>query len=316
MLEKDFGRGGIQSVKDDRDYLYKDVAMAPMPYDWSKPFDIESKVGKLPVKNQGQTSACGGFAWASLSYILDPTDREEKSEKFIYAQTHAPGGGSAGRVNCDLCVKKGVCTKTLCPLPNPLTEALITNQGDISAEAYLDASQNREKSYVSVSCDIESVAIAIRDNGGVVLGINGQNNGTWLKAYPTPPIDSQGIWRHWVFGGKVETINGKKYIGILNSWGANVGLSGWQWLSEDYFKGHVWECWTMMYNSDVPYVFTKTLRFGDQNFDVKMLQTKLKIPADGKFGTQTKNAVINFQKSHGLVGDGVVGKLTNNELNK
>ena len=35
-----------------------------------------------------------------------------------------------------------------------------------------------------------------------------------------------------------------------------------------------------------------------------------KYGADGSFGTETLNAVKNFQKDHGLTVDGVVGKTT------
>ncbi len=316
MNEEDVKHGAIQSVKDDRDYKYSDIASATTPFDWNVGFDIEQKIGKLPVKDQGQTFACGGFAWATLSYVLDETNREEKSEKFIYAHTHVPNGGSAGRTNSELCVNTGVSSKTLCPLPNPLTEANITRKDDISVEAYRDAATNKEKSYLSVDCYIDSIAQAIRDNNGVVIGISGQNNGTWLTPFPLPPV-SNDVWRHWVYCGKVKLINGKKYIGFLNSWG-NIGENGWQWISEDYFKNnYVWEAWIMSYNSSIveKFIFTKTLRVGSIGIDVKMLQVILGISADGIFGKNTKAAVINFQMTHGLVADGIVGKLTNYVLN-
>ncbi|MFZ2603185.1 MAG: peptidoglycan-binding domain-containing protein [Candidatus Omnitrophota bacterium] len=37
---------------------------------------------------------------------------------------------------------------------------------------------------------------------------------------------------------------------------------------------------------------------------------------DGKIGSKTKEAIIKFQKAHGLKADGVVGKRTSAELNK
>lgn len=37
---------------------------------------------------------------------------------------------------------------------------------------------------------------------------------------------------------------------------------------------------------------------------------------DGKIGSKTKEAIIKFQKAHGLKADGVVGKRTLAELNK
>jgi hypothetical protein len=52
------------------------------------------------------------------------------------------------------------------------------------------------------------------------------------------------------------------------------------------------------------------LRMGDRGEDVKILQTALKITADGDFGPGTKAAVIKAQKAAKLYPDGVVGQQT------
>lgn len=43
---------------------------------------------------------------------------------------------------------------------------------------------------------------------------------------------------------------------------------------------------------------------------VQSIQSKLGITSDGKFGTQTYNAVVKYQKANGLVADGIVGAKT------
>ena len=53
-----------------------------------------------------------------------------------------------------------------------------------------------------------------------------------------------------------------------------------------------------------------TLKKGSKGEDVKQLQILLGIKADGIFGKQTEQAVIEFQKSKGLVADGIVGNKT------
>lgn len=61
------------------------------------------------------------------------------------------------------------------------------------------------------------------------------------------------------------------------------------------------------------------LKQGDKGTAVKALQERLKelgylASADGIYGPQTYNAVVNFQKRNGLTADGVAGKMTLNRL--
>lgn len=57
-----------------------------------------------------------------------------------------------------------------------------------------------------------------------------------------------------------------------------------------------------------------TLRVGSRGGAVKELQSLLKIPVDGIFGKDTKEAVIKFQSNSGLTPDGIVGTKTWNAL--
>lgn len=53
-----------------------------------------------------------------------------------------------------------------------------------------------------------------------------------------------------------------------------------------------------------------TLRRGSKGEDVRILQQRLGIPADGDFGPNTERSVIAYQQRNGLVPDGVVGPKT------
>lgn len=54
----------------------------------------------------------------------------------------------------------------------------------------------------------------------------------------------------------------------------------------------------------------RPLRIGDEGPDVRALQRRLGVAADGDFGPATKAAVIKFQKARRLVADGIVGAAT------
>lgn len=57
------------------------------------------------------------------------------------------------------------------------------------------------------------------------------------------------------------------------------------------------------------------LKIGTKGEEVKRLQRLLHLTDDGIFGEQTGKAVIEYQKAHGLVADGVVGDKTWEALN-
>lgn len=56
------------------------------------------------------------------------------------------------------------------------------------------------------------------------------------------------------------------------------------------------------------------LKKGSRGSDVVALQRALKIKADGIFGANTEKAVKDYQRTHGLVVDGIVGNQTWNSL--
>lgn len=348
MTDIDFIPGAIPDTVDIRDFNFgEEIGFASTPFDWTTGFDVEAHIGtiipnfKLEVKDQGISSSCGGQAWGTYGEVWDAIidkEKSEKSAKFIYAQTFAPGGGSAGRTNCDLAIKQGWAPESLCSSYSegrPLSEDNYTRPQDITPTARTEAFKDRAFAYANVSANIDMVAQAIRDNNGCVLGITGTNNGTWRSTNPKAPTSFQGGWNHWVYAGKCRIHKGGKQIGFLNSWGTNIGDDGWQWIDEEYFTTRImnypviFSVWTMVVKTETPPVefkhhFIFVLKYGMNGLAIKALQLALQV--DGcfpknvntttYFGQITLNAVKAFQKKYGLKIDGVVGSKTNAKLNE
>lgn len=317
ITEFGHGTGAIQDIPDKRDFNFHKLAGAITPFDWATGYDVEAVIGKtLPVKDQGKSYSCGGQAWSSYGNVLTTVyegQLDDRSAKFIYAQTNQPGGGSAGRDNSGIVINKGWCHESILPSYEnglPPSEEFMTRRSDITDKDFLDAAGDKALSYATVNLDIESIAQAIETNHGVVIGIDGSNNGTWLSSTPTPPVKGDTIWSHWVYAGKCKTVGDRKFIGILNSWGLAAGNKGWQWISEDYFKtGSVWACWTLMYNLIIyRHTFNTNLFYNDTGDEVAQLQKALQtlgyfpkdvvVLFDGsmRYGDVTKQAVYAFQQ--------------------
>lgn len=315
----DFNPGGIVDRVDNRDFMYDEVGGVPMnQFDWQAGFDVEVELGrKLVVKDQASSFSCGGQAWSYYAETLEALSTktyEPRSAKFLYSQTCVPGGGSRGRDNADIFVNQGVCKESvLSSYDNgqPPSEAFMQRSVDITTAARMDAKLSRASAYAQTGSDIDSVATAIQQNHGVILGIDGQNNGTWSSEFPKPPTVT--AWRHWVFACGAKLIDGVKYIKIINSWGTDVGDKGVQWLGADYFTSHIFSGWTHVFAPLNPpfltHEFKVIMNFGDNNTEVSALQSALRLDGEfpisvastGVYGDITRAAVLAFQLKNGIV---------------
>lgn len=223
MTDPEFTNFGALEIKDERDFIYADgeIGMAGEPFDWGKGFDIEQHLGiKLPIRHQQNTGSCGGFATSNFGIVMDfqiDGVLQIKSPKFVYAQTVVGNGGSDYRANYGIYINQGMGNEEDCPSYRPdgtTDEAFITNKADITQLARDNAKKDRAAVYAVVATDIDSTAQAIRDNGGVIIGIHGQNNGTWLSAFPKAPTTLQQSWSHWIYGGGAIAVTPTEYEGL------------------------------------------------------------------------------------------------------
>lgn len=246
----DLGKGAVDSPYDIRDYWYTPPERGIS--DWS--YDIEKILGKkLVVKDQNGSSSCGGQAWSYYGEVLEAVATkgyEPRSARWIYSHTAVPGGGSRGKDNCDFVIKNGFVQEEYATSYNngkPPKESFMLQVPKLTKDAVEDKELSRALSYLKVQGDFNTIAQAITEHYGCIISVGGEDNGTWRSKFPKPP--KSRVWGHWLYAGKLKTIKGKKYIGVINSWGTDTGESGWQYLGEDYFtSGFVREGWVLAWD--------------------------------------------------------------------
>ena len=336
-----YGTGAIKQLPDSSIVNKETIAGDSQPFDWNIGYDIRDTlfhkcgINQIPVKDQGQSSSCGGQATSYLMGVLDALNDKiyiEKSARFIYAPVHVQGGGSSESalmsriLNIGSASEQLVCSYEANLLPS---EEFMEKTDDIGSNDLQNALSAKGMIPVYLDpTDIDKLAQAIRDNGGFVMGVHGQNDGTWLSAYPKVPTTSVNkCWAHWLYFFSAKLINGKKYLGFINSWGQiGENNTGVQWIPEEYLAKYTWGAWTtiLVNPPKVTYTFNNTLSLGTSSVDVQKLQIVLKnlgfFPQaqaiTNYFGSISCNAVKEFQKANNLPITGVCGNLTRQQLNK
>lgn len=261
------GTGALRDPLDVRDYRYEGIAAASAPVDWNTGFDIEKKLNiKIPFKNQNASSSCVGQGWSYYGAVLNAAEvgyYEEQSAKAIYSQINlgTPAGGAYIRDGGKLFIDWGAIQEAKvtsyengqAPSENFMKDKTWKNPDIDNLAKVLGAKEYR--TFLAAQ-NMEMFAQAIRDNYGVVGGVEGANNGTWSSNEPQPPTGNAS-WAHCLYFGKYGVDEKGKYIATPNSWGTRNAKDAlhpddWQKLRENWFSTtFLFNPWTLVDKSNV-----------------------------------------------------------------
>lgn len=302
LAENRHGVGSLPKRVDLRDHKWRKlVGKSAIPFDWSVGYN---PTDNSPTKDQGTSDSCGGNSGAYLSERLITNKISaffQQSAKSIYSYIFYNGGGTTIR---DIGARlTGYGANLEADVPSyPNTEQNFEDKSWSTPALTIEAGNRKILNYAMVNPDIESVAEAIRDTGGCLIEIEGQNglNPSWLSATPTPPTVSSSsslIWRHFLFAGGAFMQNGVKYIRCHNSWGAEAGDNGWQLISEDYFKsGHIVGA-MVLYEPSNPVITNPVTKSQAISLIQKLINLYYQLLGQTAGGTQTQPMKTTILKS-------------------
>ena len=255
--------GCLPDPIDERDYIYQPMGAGIPVVDWEKGYDIESIVGKINPKNQFGSYSCVGQATSYYTSVLERLEtgkKDEVSAKAVYSQISLGNNqGAYLRDGMKLIQEWGAVFENIVKsykADGTTDETFMMDKTWKTPEVDKLAKVLQAKDYRLITgIGIDIFAQAIKDGYGALIGVNGTNNGTWTSEFPQPPTLStpqNALWGHALYAGKFKMINGKKYIGVINSWG-NIGNNGWQWLGEEWFADEgrwIFNPWTLIDSSN------------------------------------------------------------------
>ena len=311
-----------------KDFNYDGLIPSSIPLVWEE----KETVKGYKVKNQDGSSSCVAQATAKLlgvHEVFEGKEYTDLSPKFIYTRrSNYPSGGMWFNNALEIATRYGTCKESSLPSDFKGESFMYdkTEPETVKDEALL----YKAKNYIAIPIDIDKIAEVINQGYGVLLGFRFDYN-EWVEK-PFLKSGSKLECHHGVAGVDFTLIDGKKYIVIDDSWGPGHGRGGQRFISEEFletrctYAGYVTSLVYEPEDTDFHYQWLRNMRFyGVSNVkkDVMALQKALQIrgyfpqnaKVDGIFGAITLKAVKNFQKSFGLVVDGIVGRKTLAVLN-
>lgn len=239
------GTGFIHDKEDKRDFKLSRVSKLPtstLSNDAKLPdkMDLESRF--TPVENQGSLGSCTAQAVVGVAEYLTNKSQDtftDLSRLFLYKVTRNLQGytgdtGSSIRACMHAVRTLGVCPEKYYPY----------NIEDFDEEppamAYALASNYKSVNYYRLTDEGDDLVLTIKEQiaagSPVVCGVKVfssyfKSNGNVY--YPESLNAESSGWHAIILMGYDEA---KKMFKFRNSWGSDWGVSGYGWISYDYFK--------------------------------------------------------------------------------
>jgi peptidoglycan hydrolase-like protein with peptidoglycan-binding domain len=271
---------------------------------------------------QYQTPSCGAHSGQSVKQVLETF---RGSPEYLWKAMRlvdklSPDVGANMATIMERLANRGICSFSILPNNANISNSDYASPATITPEMDADALNHKIGVYgFTFNPTFQQIKDAIYQHKAVILLLrvgaewwtaeNGQGSWAETDILPLKPNSQPITSRHFVTAYAFD----KDYIFFINSWSDTWGRKGIGYFGSDYAYRCV-EIGTTI-NLSAKYIFTKVLRFGMKSYDVKQLQLKLGISADGIFGNQTLTTVKTFQTTHNLMADGIVGAKTNAILN-
>lgn len=299
-----------------QDYLHEELVTTTVAVDpFSNP---QITVSPYPYQNQFGTSSCVTHA-VGMAYAIERglTNFAALAYIFVYRlRSNFAGEGSIPANIFSIYHNTGAPLYTT--LPTPQTEVQANNIS-LTQQMYNEADIYKGAKYFKITTgynDINTIAQILQQGHAVVVCIFATYD-EYSKQIPT--VDNPNLKQSDVAAEVQHEIcilpnsgfvmNGIKYVAVQDS----AWFGGWKlrYFSEGFIKARVtesryWVGTQVLGNGPIPkYVFTQTLKLGDKNAEVKIMQQLLisegLLPPDcatGLFGGLTLAGVNAFQQKY------------------
>ncbi|QGH73074.1 MAG: peptidase C1 [Podoviridae sp. ctviO18] len=245
MFEIPQNPGFIPRGPDSRDVPYRAANnLGAISVDWNKRTNIRRDF-KPRVNDQGQSSSCVGQGWSQLEAIRNRIKTGQWldiSARDVYSWIYEANGGAYAYKGGSSLVNRGVAPEYLVrsyQAEYPPSEEFMRIR-EFDPVARNAALTHKILGYTVINPEIDDMAHAIENNGAIVLGVIGSNEG-WQTGNVRPPLPGEKVWGHFFISEDKFIKNSKRTLECLNSWSKYWGDEGYFYLNEDYFaSGYVY----------------------------------------------------------------------------